>query len=131
MVRLSFGPLFVLIVSAATCTSSGVSDDGISRELKRIEFADPAADLELAMENGDCRFIGIMGYALEVPGKYWRSSYGVRVIEGTSDVIISPEYGRLLGIARRYAERYNQLLLEKIEKIEQGGGQGKTCVLRR
>lgn len=89
-------------------------------ELRRLEHADPSRDLQGAISVNDLRFIGIMGYALEVPGvehyhERYASSSGVKIVEGTSDVIYGVEHRRLIDIAREYAEKYNRLLLRYLE----------------
>ena len=108
--RLIIGFLLVVVVSAAAW-----ANDTKWEELKRIQSADPAADLQVAIEKGGFRFRAVRGLVVYAPGidPYYQSKYGYRIIEGTSDVVT-----REVEIAIRYAERYNELLLEKIKKRE-------------
>ena len=63
----------------------------IRQELMRLRTADPAKDLEIALKQGDYRFVGLMSYALMVPGvdqdlfhKNYEHKFGFKVIKGTS-----------------------------------------------
>jgi hypothetical protein len=75
--------------------------------------ANPEEDCKRAIGRHDLRFVGVAGYALDVPGvadyqtRYWKSN-GVKVIARTSDV------GDLAfnEAARKYARRYNAQLLK-------------------
>lgn len=88
-------------------------------ELRRIASSSPANDLEDAIRRNDFRFIGVYGFSTEVPGvpDYWEryaSSYGLSVIQGTSDTPYGEEGARLNQQARQYALEYNSLLLEHL-----------------
>jgi len=85
--------------------------------LQNIVSANPVTDLRAAIKQGDYRFVGILGYALDVPDvrnfhEKYEKEYGYKVIEGTSDVI---KYPKLQSIAFKYAEKYNQQLLKEIK----------------
>jgi hypothetical protein len=79
------------------------------------EKANPEEDCRRAIARHDLRFVGVAGYALDVPGvadyetRYWKTP-GVKVIARTSDV------GDLAfnEAARKYARRYNAQLLKHI-----------------
>jgi hypothetical protein len=74
--------------------------------------ANPEQDCRRAIGRHDLRFVGVAGYALDVPGvadyqtRYWKTN-GVKVIARTSDI------GDLAfnKAARKYARRYNAQLL--------------------
>ena len=91
--------------------------------LRRLEHADPAEDLKDAIKMNDLRFLGIAGYGVAVPGAetaaHLHEKYGVKIIEGTGDVIFGPEHGRLIGVAGSYARRYNGLLLKYLQSKNQ------------
>src|SRR4030043_986121 len=49
----------------------------------------PGKDLKIAIKNGDCRFVGIAKFALDVPGvsnyeEVYSKTNGVKIIEATS-----------------------------------------------
>jgi len=77
------------------------------------ETANPEQDCRRAIGRHDLRFVGVAGYALDVPGvadyqtRYWKTN-GVKVIARTSEV------GDLAfnEAARKYARRYNAQLLK-------------------
>lgn len=79
-------------------------------------------DFKNAINSGDFRFVGIMGYALIVPGvtdyhKLYSKSNGVKVIEGTSD---SYDLEDTIAIRNsifyeQYAKNYNVLLLNYLK----------------
>jgi hypothetical protein len=77
------------------------------------DSANPEQDCTRAISRRDLRFVGVAGYALDVPGvsdyqtRYWKTN-GVKVIRGTSDV-----GDRAFNhSAREYARRYNAQLLK-------------------
>ncbi len=85
--------------------------------LRALAHADPQRDLAAALARGDTRFIGIYGFSREVPGAGSPSAplvlrHGVRYVRDSSDTG-EPRLNRL---ARRYAERYNRLLLEHLHR---------------
>ncbi len=89
---------------------------GRTLELKRMEFADPVADANSAIANKDYRFVGICGYAIDVPGvdSDLQSRCGVLPISGTSCCIMSKEEWRLTEIAYKYADKYNLTIMAAI-----------------
>ena len=73
--------------------------------------ADPVLDLETAIRKNDVRFVGVHGFADDVPGVSRRpdavNRFDVKYIEGTSDTIALNTQVQ----AENYAETYNILLL--------------------
>jgi hypothetical protein len=118
---LSFSCLFL---SAGVDHALGMSEEmkkAVLEELHRLQSADPTSDVEAAFRQGDFRFVGLMGYSLEVPGvdpkefyEKYSSEFGVKVIRGTSDFMEIPEQLELARIGGDYAQQYNQLLIKKI-----------------
>lgn len=108
----------VLILNTVGCTHLEVS------KLKWLESEDisPQADLKAALENQDCRFRGVYGYSLDIPGtdespldqNNLIKVYGVNPIEGTSDFIRNKKHMHRIILAKEYARTYNRLLLQKI-----------------
>lgn len=121
--------LLVTVVALSGCDSPGYGekprapswDEVVRQSLRMLEAADPVRDVEQAIREGDLRFIGMMGYALIVPGvddygqRIWDTN-GVRVIKGTSDFIANDDVARLNELAYEYAKRYNMLLLDYLLK---------------
>lgn len=125
--------MFVALVLLTSCTTADqgekANDDTTQREAQGmtpervyIQVSDTASfreDFEEAVKNGDTRFVGVMGYSLEVPGvpdyeEKYSKSHGVKVIEGTSD-----SYPDSASLARNvfyrdYATGYNELLLRHL-----------------
>jgi hypothetical protein len=86
----------------------------VAAELAAIESADPAHDAQQAIARGDMRFVGIMEYSVLTPGvEDWSvvDRHGVRIVEGTSDVVRCYEQARLTEIAEQYAAAYNRTIL--------------------
>ena len=87
----------------------------------RLESADVAADVELAVARNDRRFMGYTRYGLVVPGLFeavgterareLEERYGVMRIWGIS---CTEGHGRYGEAAHRYSERYNLILLAKL-----------------
>jgi len=87
--------------------------------IKLPDSADYRRDFEVAIAKGDIRFVGVMGYALEVPGvpdydDIYSESNGVKVIEGSSDSY--PDSASLAQTVffESYATGYNTLLLRHL-----------------
>jgi hypothetical protein len=78
--------------------------------------ASPEADVERALAEGDRRFVGVMGYALVVPGvedRDLKKEHGVKVIPYVSDMIEGYRHKVFVDIAHKYAEQYNAELLSR------------------
>lgn len=86
-------------------------------QLRWLETADPLIDAKRAVERKDFTLRGVNGYTWTIPGvaegdKFaYRDKYGMKAIEGTSDVIMGAEHGRLIELATKYAKTYNEYLL--------------------
>ena len=87
------------------------------RQLRWLEAADPISDAYAALSKNDKRLVGVNGYTWIIPGVEeqrkddYRNRYGLRILEGTSDVIVNSEHGRLVGLAGQYAKKYNTYIL--------------------
>ena len=89
------------------------------RQTKDLESADVASEVRDAVAKGDCRFVGVMGFGMAVPGvpdyhERYADRYGVRIIPNTTDAIENDAHHRLQRAAWSYAERYNAALLQKL-----------------
>jgi hypothetical protein len=111
---------FVPLLAGAVLLAAGgellASDDDAVAELRAFIAVPVNHRLESALAKGDVRFLGVYGYALEVPGVPKSetdriSTNGVLPIPGTSDALVSEEHGTLNDEAREYAAQYNRLLL--------------------
>ena len=120
---------FALIGTAllSACAQSGqstlpvTSGSNAEQRLRWLDRADPERDLAAALARGDRRFVGTYGYTATVPGAGspydpLPKRYGVRFLRGTSDAMTSQEDERLNDLARRYAKKYNQLLLQHLRR---------------
>ena len=87
------------------------------QQLRWIERVDPIADAKAAVERRDFVLLGVRGYTWLIPGvvesqKFeYRKKYGLRLIEGTDDVVLGLEHQRLIQLATKYAEKYNLYVL--------------------
>jgi len=107
----------VLLIGCLSAVAQASTDARV-KPLLWLRRADAKADFRRhVIQQHDSRFIGVYGYAATIPGVDAASrarlmrQRRVRYIEGTSDAITSPEYGRLVDKAYDYAKRYNMLLL--------------------
>jgi hypothetical protein len=98
-------------------------DDQLRQALREYRQADPRMELEKALANGDDRFVGLMGFAAYFPGTEdtdfyvtYGKTHGGKIIPFTSDALESDTHEKFQRVARDYAEEYNRLLLERIEK---------------
>ena len=92
--------------------------------LRWVETADPINDADQAIKAKDFRLLGIAGRGVSVPGlpedSYWlyTKKYGINVIKGTSDIVWGGEHSKLIEAATRYAETYNNRLLESLRVLQ-------------
>ncbi len=93
----------------------------VLRELARLRTASPDQDFATAWANKDTRFIGVNGFSLNLPGvpkERIRAAImrgQVNPVEGTGDAMDSAGV-ELYEVATKYATRYNQLLLQKLDE---------------
>lgn len=88
--------------------------------LSCLNLESPQKDVDRNINNGDLRFICVCGFACYTPGVQkddllLTKKYGVRCLDGTSDAIEGEEHGKLIEMARQYAEQYNMVLLKKLK----------------
>jgi len=87
----------------------------------RIENAE--RDANEALLKKDYRLLGIHAYSANVPGldrsektQKLISTYGMKVIEGTTDNEVTAKDAELNKAARRYAEKYNKVIISQLPK---------------
>lgn len=83
-----------------------------------LKTANPEQDARVAIERGDLRLLRTAGRSASIPGlpsdqaSELRRKCGIAVVPGTGDVVYGDEHLALLRKARRYAERYNQIMID-------------------
>ena len=92
----------------------------VHQSLIQVTETNPDSTAAKAIEQDRIFFLGIMGYALIVPGvdnyyERFQNQIPVKVIEGTSDFITSEEVRTLNAKARQYALRYNAVVLQWVQ----------------
>jgi len=85
-------------------------------ELKKLKIDNAVPDAKKAIAINDFRLLAVRGYTIEVPGikesvSKIEKKFGIKIIEGTSDAFEGPEHKYLNEIARKYAEQYNQTII--------------------
>ncbi len=97
-----------------------IDDSHVLALLRWVDSADAEVDASKAIAGGHPQFLGVLGYGPYVPGTQVTDSAlirktGVRFLDGTSDMLLSDEHGRLVHAAIKYAEEYNLVLLRHLE----------------
>jgi outer membrane lipoprotein LolB len=100
----------------APCDSQGCL---LTKTLGNLNLGDPIADLEKNLKGEDKRFIGINGYSCVAPGaenakEPASAKFGIRCLEGTSDLVEGKAHEALIKRAIGYARTYNVELLRRI-----------------
>ena len=90
--------------------------------LASLEHRDPVAEARASIARENFVLLGVRSYASEVPGTEgesgcWEREVGVVWIPDTTDDIRCAEHGRLQGVARSFAEKYNRLVVEAYLRI--------------
>jgi len=102
----------LVLLSLMPCASLACEDwEKAKDSLRALRQSDPTASAEAAVKAGDDRFVSVRGYAESIPGVKNQSCAfqrgRPRVVDPTFDVICGNEHGRLKGLARTYANKYN------------------------
>jgi hypothetical protein len=115
-------PRILLVVAFAGLASAQMAPSDPIEQLRWVEHADPKADLQRNVEHGDKRFLvfnGISGNMRPGHASDERvAKHGTRLMEGTTDAPLNKEHDRLIRIAIKYAERYNDLLFDYLKAHE-------------
>lgn len=112
--------LFCVLAAVASHAVESKSD--VIKRLQWVAKADPISDAKKAIESSNLVLLGIAGYTWTIPGvdeskKFeYRKKYGLRILEGTDDVILGNEHMRLRELATEYAKKYNLYLLSHINE---------------
>ena len=91
-------------------------------QLQWVQQANPIVDAKAAVAKKNFVLLGDRGYTWSIPGtdeskKFeYREKYGVKLLEGTGDVILGAEHGHLIKLATEYAKKYNQYVLSHANK---------------
>ena len=108
------GLLFIALLGA--CASSPEPIEPYVQKLQWLDSADPQADANQAILQGDLRLLGLATNTVVIPGVQKEDAYkyeqacGVQLIEGISDIVRSDEHLRLMQKARSYALQYNAII---------------------
>lgn len=118
---LSHALLTLLLMITLPPISIAKDNTAVTRSLTMLQNSDPQKDFDQNIKNNDLRFVGIYGFTVIVPGvdeyrKEYSKTYGLRMIEGTSDSITSPNVEKLNRLATDYAKKYNALLVQYVAK---------------
>lgn len=111
--------LIALLVVSAQVTANDVEVHGI---MGWLDSAEATTDARKALKNGDTRLWAVREIVLYLPGiegedkKLMAEKYGYRVVEGTSDGLVTGEHARLNTKAKEYAEKYNACVISNHTK---------------
>jgi len=106
-----------IVVYALVPPLVSIGNSDTVAKLKWVETSDPLVDAKRSIKANDFRLLAVLGYTWVLPGvkderKFkLRKKYGIKIIEGTSDVLESEEHARLIKLARNYAYQYNREIL--------------------
>jgi hypothetical protein len=109
-------------ISDAAATTTSLDDAAVlAATLNKLNLENLTADLEANLSRSDKRFIGLNGYIcwpsdLDKSFNALIHRFGVRCLAGTSDYIQSDRHESLMLRARKYANRYNWQLLDRIRR---------------
>jgi hypothetical protein len=118
---IALGFCILSIAASSGTTKQGATEIPYYEELQRLKVEKAANEARKSLESGDSRLLAVEGYAIDVPGVEEDSTKihatcGIKIIQGTSDAINSPQQKQLIDNARAYAERYNQSIASEMRK---------------
>lgn len=96
---------------------------------KTLEFlaSNPEVEAIKSFKSKDTRFLGIMSWGVTTPGisdQKIREDYGVRILKGTSDVIMSDKVELIMELAPYFCKRYNKRMFSLIAEYKIQPNQG-------
>jgi hypothetical protein len=102
-------------------TEQNVNQEVVLQSLNWLKSADPVNDAIQTIKNDSLYFIGVLGYATDIPGvdeyySLYENKIPIKIINGTGDVIISDEMHELNYKARQYALQFNSVILYHLRK---------------
>lgn len=102
-----------------------VAEDAIEDDVSQLQWlkkADPIADASKAIDAKNYKLFAVAEYTWTIPGvseenKFeYRDKYGITIIKGTSDVVLSSEHAKLIQLAAVYARKYNLQIMKHLKK---------------
>ena len=107
--------LLVPQTTTAPFADEAAPDAQLEATLRTLRLDDPAADLRANVEAGDLRPVGVCGFACLAPGYGPGGAAvvhgaGMRIIDGSGDVIVGDRHLALKQQAEAYARAYNEAL---------------------
>jgi hypothetical protein len=124
----------VLLIIVSCILLSCINDDRRTKspyppghfdeQIASLRQADVDQDAARALAIGDRRFLANIGWGGTILGvPQWtvemRDKYGVRILDGTGDMVFGPKHKEFKQVANEYAAKYNQLILEHVSKREE------------
>jgi hypothetical protein len=108
----------VLYMDVAVATDDQLNDAMKIEQVAKLNVDAAETDARAAIARGDVRLLAVYGITVEVPGvdtnvATLRQQYGLRMLEGTSDAIKGPQDLRLNENARKYAKKYNRIIISE------------------
>jgi len=122
MKRASLGiiaSVLTLTLSVPAMAADDKIDDTMNVEqVANLKVDAAETDARAAIARGDQRLLAVYGITVEVPGvdtsvATLRQRYGLRILEGTSDAIKGPQDRLLNENARKYAKKYNRIIISE------------------
>ena len=91
--------------------------------LSEYQQADPNLELEIAMKEGDTRFVGVMNIGPQVPGVrdndlYYVSKFGVKFLPYTSDAVKGTDHLEISGHSLRFCCTVQRFINRRISRSE-------------
>jgi hypothetical protein len=90
------------------------------KQLQWVINAKPELDAKAALKSNIYTLLAISGYTWTLPGTDnrnkldYETKYGITILKGTSDAITNEEHLSLIAKATKYAEKYNQFVLNSL-----------------
>jgi hypothetical protein len=121
------------LIIVSCMLSSCLSDDGRTKspypsghfdeQIAGLRQADVAQDVAKALAEEDRRFLVNVGWGGAILGvPEWtsemRGKYGVRVLDGTGDMVFGPKHEEFKRVASEYATKYNRFMWEHVTKTD-------------
>lgn len=125
---LLFLSLFLTVNAFAQGTSNGAGSSSkrsnvtvLKSTLETLDLEHPEEDVTRNVAKGEFTFFGINGYSCDIPNDKLDfnpliQEYGIRCLEGTSDMVEGEEHRRLIERATVYAQSYNSSLKKWLQR---------------
>ena len=108
--------LLAVLGTLSACATESTALNDYEQKLQWVKQADAQADANKALQQGDFRLMALPGRGNVIPGidvelrQQYKMKCGTKLTPGVTDAVEGEAHLKLLKMARRYTEEYNEVI---------------------